>query len=94
MRASPDGRFVYVGNRGHDSIAVLATSPDLRLLATYPCGGRFPRDLALAEDGRLLWVANERADLVVTLAVDQRDGSLAPAGSGMKTPRPTCVLPL
>jgi DNA-binding beta-propeller fold protein YncE len=47
VRVSPDGRFVYVGNRGHDSIGVLRTARGLRLLATYPCGGQFPRDLAL-----------------------------------------------
>jgi 6-phosphogluconolactonase len=47
---SPDGRFVYVANRFHDSVAVLATEPSLRLVATYPCGGEFPRDMALATE--------------------------------------------
>jgi 6-phosphogluconolactonase len=94
VRVSLDGRFVYVGNRGHDSIGVLRTARGLRLLATYPCGGQFPRDLALDADGRLLWVANERADLVVGLSVDRSDGGLAPAGPVLKTPRPTCVLPM
>ncbi len=70
VRVSRDGRFVYVGNRGHDSIGVLSTEHGLRLLATYPAGGRFPRDLAFDQDGRLLWVANEQADVVVGLAVD------------------------
>jgi 6-phosphogluconolactonase len=92
--ASPDGRFVYVGNRGHDSIGVLSTDPGLRLVATYPCGGRFPRDIALTDDGRLLLVANERADLVEVLAVNPADGSLLPTGHSLRIPRPTCVLPV
>jgi 6-phosphogluconolactonase len=90
---SPDGGFVYVANRFHDSVAVLAGGPRLRLAATYPCGGAFPRDLALAEGGRLLLVANERADLVAGLTVDP-GGALRPAPWTLATPAPTCVLPL
>ena len=91
---SPDGRFVYVANRFHDSIGVLATEPRLRLTATYPCGGAFPRDMAFADGGRLLLVANERADLVTGLVVDPADGGLLPAPWRLMFPGPTCVLPV
>jgi 6-phosphogluconolactonase len=91
---SPDGRFVYVANRFHDSVGVLATEPSLRLIATYPCGGEFPRDMALGDGGRLLYVANERADLVTGLVVDPVDGSLVSADWAITMPRPTCVLPI
>jgi 6-phosphogluconolactonase len=91
---SPDGRFVYVANRFHDSIGVLATQPSPRLLATYPCGGAFPRDMAFGDGGRLLYVANERTDSVTGLRVDPVDGSLVPAAWTLTMPRPTCVLPV
>jgi 6-phosphogluconolactonase len=91
---SPDGRFVYVANRFHDSVGVLATQPSLRLIGTYPCGGAFPRDMALGDGGRLLYVANERADVVTGLTVDPVDGSLMPAAWTLTMPRPTCVLPV
>src|SRR5215207_1204685 len=91
---SPDGRFVYVANRFHDSVAVLATEPSLRLVATYPCGGEFPRDMVLGDGGRLLYVANEHADSVTGLVVDPMDGGLAPADWAVTMPRPTCVLPV
>jgi len=95
---SPDGRFVYVANRfvgerGRDCVGVLATEPSLRLVATYPCG-HFPRDMAFTDGGRLLYVANERADVVEGLAVDPADGSLRPAGVTLAVLRPTCVLPV
>jgi 6-phosphogluconolactonase len=93
IRVSPDGRFVYVGNRGHDSVAVIATEPSLRLVATYPAGGAFPRDLAFSGDGRLLWVASERGDCVVAHAVDPSDGALSPSGLRLPRPTPTCVVP-
>lgn len=93
IRVSRDGRFVYVGNRGHDSVAVLVTEPRLQVVTTYPAGGAFPRDLAFSRDGRLLWVANERGDCVVAHAVDPRDGALSPTGLGLRHPSPTCVVP-
>jgi len=89
---SPDGRHVYVANRFHDSVAVFAASPRLRLLATYPCGGDFPRDMALAASR--LYVANERSGAVVGFAVDPADGSLTPSGAPLAMPGPACVLPL
>jgi 6-phosphogluconolactonase len=94
IRVAPDGRFVYVGNRGHDSIGVLSTEPSPRLVATYPSGGEFPRDLAFGRDGRLLWVANERGDRIVGLAVDPTDGSLSSTSLSLQLPKPTCVLPV
>jgi 6-phosphogluconolactonase len=92
VRASPDGRFVYVANRGHDSVAVVATDPRLQLVATFPCGGEFPRDIAFGDNGRLLYVANERSDLITALAVDTRDGGLLPTGQMVAFPGPTCLL--
>jgi 6-phosphogluconolactonase len=92
LRASPDGRFVYVANRGHDSIAVVATDPRLQLVATFPCGGEFPRDIAFGDNGRLLYVANERSDLITALAVDARHGGLLPTGQAVAFPGPTCLL--
>jgi 6-phosphogluconolactonase len=93
IRVSPDGRFVYLANRLHDSVAVFATAPALRLVATYPVGGEFPRDIALTADGRLLIAANERGDALTGLVVDPTDGSLTPAGWSLPYPAPTCVLP-
>jgi len=90
---SPDGRFVYVANRFHDSVAVFAAAPRLRLLATYPCGGDFPRDAALTPDGTRLYVANERSGAVVGFAVDPADGSLTPWGAPLDLAGAACVLP-
>jgi 6-phosphogluconolactonase len=94
IRSSADGGFVYVANRGHDSIAVVSTRPSPRLLATFACGGEFPRDIAFAPDGGLLYVANERSDLITVFAVDPDDGGLTPTGREVAFPGPTCLLPV
>jgi 6-phosphogluconolactonase (cycloisomerase 2 family) len=87
VRVTPDGRFVLVANRFHDSVGVF--TPELDLLATYPCG-EFPRDLAVR--GSRLYVANERAGEVVTFAF--ADGVPTRLGEPLVMPGPACVLPL
>jgi 6-phosphogluconolactonase len=92
VRVSPDGRFVYVANRFHDSVAVFATGPGLRLLATYPCGGQFPRDLAPTRDGGRLHVANQNSGTVVTFTVE--DGVLTRVGDPFPLAGAACILPV
>lgn len=89
VRVTPDGRFVLVANRFHDSIAVF--TPELELLATYPCGD-FPRDLVLSRDGRRVYVANERGGEVVGFSFD--DGVPTRFGRPLPMKGPSCVLPL
>lgn len=91
---SPNGRFAWAAVRGHDSIAVLgieASGAELTLVTTVPCGGHWPRDLALHPDGRHLYVANERSGDVTWFAIDPRTGSPAQMGS-LATPAPSCVV--
>lgn len=89
IRVSPDGRFVLVANRFHDTVAVF--TPELELLNAYPCG-HFPRDMVLSPDGHTLYVANERADEIVRFSFD--DGVLTPSGLPLAAQRPSCVLPI
>jgi 6-phosphogluconolactonase (cycloisomerase 2 family) len=77
--AHPTGRFVYVSNRGHDSIAVFsvdARNGHLTLLANTPTGGGTPRNFAVDPSGRWLLAANQRSNSIVTFAVDTSTGTL------------------
>ncbi|HEY3685385.1 MAG TPA: lactonase family protein [Streptosporangiaceae bacterium] len=88
---SPDGRFVYVSNRGPDSITVFATTGDhLRKVAEVPSGGTGPRDIAMI--GGHLYAANERSDRVTVFDRDPSTGLLKQTAS-VETPSPVCVLP-
>jgi 6-phosphogluconolactonase (cycloisomerase 2 family) len=91
IAASADGRFLYVGNRGVDTIAVFELASGLPApIGEVPCGGAWPRHFAL--DGDLMYVANERSHTVVTLRRDPGTGIPAPTGPALGVPSPTCVL--
>lgn len=85
------GRFLYVANRGVDTVSVFALQAGVpRLLTEVDCGGVWPRHFAFV--GAHLYVANERSHTVGIFRVDESDGTLAEAGVA-DVPSPTCVLP-
>jgi len=91
---SADGRFAWAANRGHDSIAVLALSvagDAMELTGTVPCGGHWPRDLALHPSGRWLYAANERSGDVTWFDIDQASGTPHRAGC-LVAPAASCVV--
>ncbi|GHH50069.1 lactonase family protein [Streptomyces candidus] len=91
---APDGRFLWVANRGHDSISVFTLSPDgasAVLRTTVPCGGHWPRDLALDPTGRRLYAANERSGDVSWFDVDPETGVPRLTGS-VAAPAASCVV--
>jgi 6-phosphogluconolactonase (cycloisomerase 2 family) len=74
---SADGRFVYVSNRGTNTVGVFAVSAGgatLTRIAAPACGGDWPRHLALDATGRWLYVANQRSGTVTWLPVNTTTG--------------------
>ncbi|HEX7744754.1 MAG TPA: lactonase family protein [Micromonosporaceae bacterium] len=86
-----DARFLYVANRGVDTVSVFGLEAELpRLVAEVDCAGVWPRHFAFM--GPHLYVANERSHTVGIFRVDETDGTLAEVGVA-DVPSPTCVLP-
>ncbi|AGZ44865.1 lactonase family protein [Actinoplanes friuliensis] len=74
---SADGRFVYLSNRGTNTVGVFATSDEgatLTRVAAPSCGGDWPRHLALDPAGERLYVANQRSGTVTWLPIDTTTG--------------------
>jgi 6-phosphogluconolactonase len=93
IHMSPDGRFVYVSNRGHDSIAAVALAEDggrLRLIENAP-SERVPRAFNLDLDGRWLYAAGQESGRLATYAVG-RDGRLTQTGTLPLGRKPLWVL--
>ena len=85
-----DGRYLYVANRGPDTISVFALDNALPRYVTEVKAGEWPRHIAL--DGDRLYVANERSHSVMIMQIDQETGVPAVIQS-IEVPSPTVVLP-
>lgn len=95
LKISPDGRFLYGTNRGHDSIAVFSIAQEHGLLtriAIVPSLGGGPQNLAITPDGSLLIVANMAGNNVVTFHLDGQTGKLTATGARVDMTAPSCVM--
>jgi 6-phosphogluconolactonase len=94
IAVSPDGRFVYGSNRGHDSITIFAANPQglLSVVDWQPTQGRGPRFIGLDPAGHFLYAANEQDDTVVTFHVDGNSGKLTPTGQVIKNASPVTIV--
>jgi 6-phosphogluconolactonase (cycloisomerase 2 family) len=91
IAASADGRFLYVANRGPDTIATFALTDKLPVfVGEVPTGGAWPRHFVLIE--QFLYIANERSHTVVVFRLDPATGLPIPTGDVLPTPSPTCLL--
>ncbi|WP_020008020.1 lactonase family protein [Salinicoccus albus] len=79
IRIHPNGRYIYVSNRGHNSITVFEIDNDgsaLRKVQTEPTNGDWPRDFNITPDGAYLICAHERSHNLVLFKVGD-DGTIA-----------------
>jgi 6-phosphogluconolactonase (cycloisomerase 2 family) len=75
---SGDGRFVYAGNRLHDSIGVFSvgSNGELKHVADEWTRGDYPRSFSFDQSGRFLYCCNQRGDNVAVFRVDAKTGLL------------------
>lgn len=91
---SPDGRFVYAGNRLHDSIAIFAIGPTGELAWTGEewTHGDYPRSFSFDPTGRFLYCCNQRADNITSFAVDRPTGGLKFTGQYVPVGNPSHIV--
>jgi|SRR6218665_344441 len=94
VRVSPDGRFVYGSNRGHDSIVVFAVDSlgRLTLVQHVSTQGLWPRDFILDPTGTYLLVANQKSHSIVSFKRDATTGKLTALGTSLGVTAPTSLL--
>ncbi|MCE2797166.1 MAG: lactonase family protein [Planctomyces sp.] len=91
---SADGRFVYGGNRLHDSIGIFATAADGRLtqIGNEWTRGNYPRSFTFDPTGGFLYCCNQRADNVTIFRVDRDSGLLEFTGRYVPVGNPSIVV--
>jgi len=94
IHVSPDGKYLYASNRGHDSIVCFLVDENTGRL-TYvnhvSTEGREPRNFAIDPSGTFLLVANQKTDNIVTFKIDPVTGQLFKTGYQVKVSMPVCV---
>jgi len=94
VKITPDGRFLFATNRGHDSVAAYRIGEDggLTLAEIEPSLGKGPQNLAIAPGGKLLLCANMPGNSVAVFRIDPQSGKLTPAGPAIDIHSPSCML--
>jgi 6-phosphogluconolactonase len=94
VKVTPDGRYLYGTNRGHDSIAAYKVGADgrLSLIAIESSRGKGPQNLAITPDGAWLLCANMPGDNVAVFRIDSKSGRLTSAGEPVKQTSPSCIM--
>ena len=96
IRIHPSGHLLFVGNRGHDSLAVFkidATLGGLCLAGIVPSGGECPRNFNFSSTGSFVVVGNQNSDNLTVFKVDEESGSLTQTCK-VPCPSPNYVLGL
>ncbi|GIK28365.1 MAG: lactonase family protein [Chloroflexi bacterium] len=95
IHVAPSGRFVYVSNRGHNSLCVFAIDPVTNALSYaghHTTLGDWPRGFALDPSGQVLVVANQRTDDLYSFIVDLAAGRLMATHHRIAAATPVCVM--
>jgi 6-phosphogluconolactonase len=94
IHISPDGRFLYCSNRGHDSVAAFQIDQQngkLSFIAHQSSGGKTPRNFAIDPTGTFLLVANQKSDNIVSFRLAPDTGRLDATGHVAEVPSPVCL---
>ena len=93
VKITPDGKFLYGTNRGHDSIAIFRIEKDgvLSLVRIEPSLGKGPQNLLITPDGRWLICANMAGHNVAVFGINADTGKLKASGYPIEMPSPSCI---
>ena len=91
---SADGRFVYVGNRLHDSIGIFAIghTGELTFVGEEWTRGSYPRSFNFDPTGQFLYSCNQRGDNVAVFRVDRKRGRLTFTGHYTPVGNPSSIV--
>ena len=91
---SADGRFVYAGNRLHDSIGIFSVGSDgeLTYVEEVWTRGNYPRSFSFDPAGQFLYCCNQRADNVAVFRVNRQTGGLGFTGHYVPIGNPSIVV--
>lgn len=93
VKVTPDGRFLFGTNRGHDTIASYKIADDgsLSLIAITPSLGKGPQNLAITGKGEYLICANMPGNNIAVFRIDGTSGAIKSVGEPTTLNSPSCI---
>ena len=94
IHVSPNGKFLYGSNRGHNSIVsykIDEKTGRLEYIEHVSTGGKKPRNFAIEPGGKFLLAANQDSDNIVVFRIDENTGKLRSTGNVAQVPVPVCL---
>ena len=93
IRISADDKFIYVSNRGHNSLAQfkINESHNVDFVGFTSTYGDFPRDFDIDPSGKFLVCVNQNTDNGTLYARDEQTGALTCLQKDIPVPEGVCV---
>lgn len=95
IKITADGKMIFAGNRGHDSIAAFAVDEKtgkLAFMTRSMLKGKFPRDFTLMPGEKFMLVGHETSNEIYSYALDRATGSLTPVSGPILAHKPLCFV--
>ncbi len=94
IHISPDGKFLYGSNRGHNSLVIYKIDPStgrLTFVGDQSVMGATPRNFAIDPSGKFILVANQDSDNIQVFKRNKKTGLLTYTGQETKVSMPVCL---
>jgi 6-phosphogluconolactonase len=93
IHVHPGGKFLYMSNRGHNSLAIYAIDKTgmIKLVGQQDTKGKIPRNFLVDLKGEFVWVANQDSNNIVTFRVNQNTGKFQFVSNMPNVPAPVCL---
>lgn len=91
VQVSPDGKFLYGSNRGHNSIVVYSIDKGtgrLTLVQHVDSQGDIPKNFIIEPTGNIMLVANQKSNNILSFHINKKTGKLTHTGHTIEVPLP------
>lgn len=93
IHISPDGKYLYGSNRGHNSLAIYKIENEgrLKLVDIQSVNGAWPRNFLITDDGAFILVANQNSDNITIFKRNKTTGKITATGKEIQVSMPICL---